>query len=68
MDSRDVSESILEALYDIDDKYISHARSIRPKRMVSLRSVLIAAVVVMVAVVSAIAVYSSKSYSYETAN
>lgn len=68
MDSRDVSESILEALNDIDDKYISHARSIRPKRMVSLRSVLIAAVVVALAVVSAMAVYSSKSYSYETAN
>ncbi len=65
MDSRELSMSLLDALNDIDDKYIAHAGQVKPKRMVSLRSVLIAAVVAMLAVVSAIAVYSSKSYSYD---
>ncbi|MCD7784110.1 MAG: hypothetical protein LUH18_00760 [Oscillospiraceae bacterium] len=65
MDSRELSMSLLDALNDIDDKYIAHAGQVKPRRMVSLRSVLIAAVVAMLAVVSAIAVYSSKSYSYD---
>ncbi len=50
---------VIYALNDVDDEYILHAMNPSRRRVISVRRVLIAAVIVVVAVVCAFTVYSA---------
>ncbi|MCD7784109.1 MAG: hypothetical protein LUH18_00755 [Oscillospiraceae bacterium] len=56
--------SIINALGDIKDEYIVHAMNPNRRRTVSIRRVLIAAIIVILAVVCATSIYSSKTFRY----
>ena len=56
--------NIIDALGDIKDEYILHAMNPNHKRVVNVRRVLIAAIIVILAVVCATSIYSSKSFRH----
>ncbi|MCD7733061.1 MAG: hypothetical protein LUH56_06435 [Oscillospiraceae bacterium] len=55
---------VICALNDVDDEYILHAMSPNRRKVVSIRRVLIAAIIVILAVVCATSIYSSKTFRY----
>ncbi|MCD7823306.1 MAG: hypothetical protein LUG86_04725 [Oscillospiraceae bacterium] len=55
---------VIYALNDVDDEYILHAMNPSRRRVVSIRRVIIAAIIVILAVVCATSIYSSKTFRY----
>ncbi|MCD8007164.1 MAG: hypothetical protein LUF29_09455 [Oscillospiraceae bacterium] len=55
---------VLYALNDVDDEYVLHAMSPSRRRVINIRRVLIAAIIVILAVVCATSIYSSKSFRH----
>ncbi len=55
---------VIYALNDVKDEYVLHAMSPSRRRVISVKRVLIAAIVVILAVVCATSIYSSKSFRH----
>ncbi len=55
---------VIYALNDVDDEYVLHAMNPSRRRTINIRRVLIAAIIVILAVVCATSIYSSKSFRH----